>query len=143
MKKIYFLFLFSLLFYGKINAQNYFPKGATWYFHIPPFSSASFSYTTMESKGDSIFNGDTLTYIEGYVTCGAGWDEFLKQVGQKVYKLNKCDSTFSLLYDFGANVGDTLVIYPGNCDPWADSVIYSVDSIKQININGNVSDLLR
>lgn len=125
------------MFNGKTCAQTYFPKGAIWYYHSPSFTSASFSYTTIESKGDSIFNGDTLTYMEGYVGCGAGIDELVKQVGQKVYKLNKCDSSYSLLYDFGANVGDTIITFPDICFDTHPAKI-KIDSIKPININGNI-----
>ncbi len=135
--------LFSILIILLVSllaqSQNYFPKGAIWHYHLPSFSSASFSFTTIESKGDSIFNGDTLTFLEGFIGCADGIDELVKQVGQKIYRLNKCDSTFSLLYDFGANVGDTIVVEIGYCYMTPkDSMIYIIDSIKPKIINANL-----
>lgn len=135
MNKLLFIFLLTFLFGHSLSAQSYFPQGATWTFHAPDALSASFSFTTIESMGDSIFNGDTLTYLQGYVVCSEGNNEFVKQVGEKIYKLNKCDSTFSLLYDFGVNVGDTLV-YSDVCQ-FSDSLQLRVDSIIPISINGN------
>lgn len=136
MKKLLSIFLIVLLGQS-LKAQTYFPKGATWTYHLPSFSSASFSYTTIESKGDSIFNGDTLTYLEGYVNCSVGTNEFVKQIGNKIYKLNKCDSTFSLLYDFGASVGDTIKIDADVCQ-FNDTLELRVDSIIPLNVNGNI-----
>lgn len=128
-----------ILFSHHMSAQSYFPQGASWIYHAPSFSSAAFSYTTIESKGDSIFNGDTLMYLEGYVLCGVGINELLKRVGDRIYKLNKCDSTFSLLYDFGANVGDTLEIHADVCG-FNDTIHLVIDSIVPFNLNGHVLD---
>ncbi len=140
MKKLYILLLFPLILGANLSAQDYFPEGATWYYDVPPGSFPfQYTYTFMECKGDSIFNNDTLTFIEGTVSCSTGWDALIKQNGQKIYQLNLCDSSLNLLYDFGASVGDTLVIDPDPCDTWSiDSIILVVDSIKPININGNI-----
>lgn len=135
--KTFLTLLIIFLIGHSLSAQTYFPKGASWTYHAPSFSSASFSYTTIESKGDSIFNGDTLIYLQGYINCSVGINEFIKQIGDRIYKLNKCDSTFSLLYDFGSNVGDTITIAPNVCQ-FNDSFQLRVDSIIPININGNV-----
>jgi hypothetical protein len=132
------LSIFLIVLFGQcLKAQTYFPKGATWTYHLPSLSSASFSYTTIESKGDSIFNGDTLTYLEGYINCSVGTNEFVKQIGNKIYKLNKCDSTYSLLYDFGATVGDTIIINTDVCQ-FNDTLELRIDSIIPINVNSNI-----
>ncbi|MDG1476789.1 MAG: T9SS type A sorting domain-containing protein [Vicingaceae bacterium] len=130
--------LLSLLLLSSflVKSQIYFPSGAIWHYGLPSFNSASFSYTTIESKGDSIFNGDTLTYLEGSVACSVGNNELVKQQGQKVYKLNECDSTFSLLYDFGALQGDTIIIQTDPCSNQNDTVFLFIDSTSTISING-------
>ncbi len=129
MKKHYFLSLLPFLFLFQLGAQNYFPKGATWYFDIPPFVTQQYSYSFLESNGDTIINGDTLIQInQNYL---------LKQVGSKIFKFNACNSNYSLLYDFGVNNGDTLIIFPDLCNS-SDSVILKVDSINTITINSNV-----
>ena len=137
MKKILSFFLITLLFSQCLKAQTYFPDGASWTYHAPSFSSASFSFTTIKSKGDSLFNNETLTYLEGSVNCSVGTNEFVKQIGDKIYKLNKCDSTFSLLYDFGATTGDILMI-PADVCQYNDTLQLRIDSIISININGSI-----
>lgn len=136
MKKLLLLSFLSWCFISNSIAQQYFPKGAKWYYNLPDFSSPSFEYTTIESMGDSIFNNDTLTFLKGGVNCSAGSNVLIKQSGKKIYRLNSCDSTYSLLYDFGANAGDTLTIFPDICYI-SDSVVIKIDSISTININGN------
>lgn len=139
--KTYILFAF-LVINLSLNGQNYFPEGTTWHYHAPDFNSGSFSYNKLESKGDSIFNGDTLTYIEGYINCAEGFNDLIKTENKKIYRLDTCDSNYTLIYDFGMNVGDTLRYYTYHCLPQMpfDSMIYVVDSIKPININGNILD---
>ena len=135
--KLYIFFVFLVASFS-LSGQNYFPKGAIWHYSNTIYTfPVNYTYTTIESKGDSIFNNDTLTYVEGYVSCGAGYNELVKQVGQKVYKLNLCDSSFSLLYDFSASVGDTLTFFPNLCFN-SDSAKIVIDSIKPININGYI-----
>ena len=137
MRKTILLSLFLSFIITGIKAQSYFPEGAIWYYNVPAWTfPPNVTYTTIESKGDSIFNNDTLTYIEGQVSCGAGFNELIKQINKKVYKLNPCDSSYSLLYDFNANVGDTLVIYPEFCYNNSDSITIKIDSISSILING-------
>jgi hypothetical protein len=130
MKKIIILFLFFSFISTGIKAQTYFPEGAKWYYHNGDWQSPAFSYKILECLGDSIFNGDTLTNIS---------NDLFKQINKKIYKLNFCDSTYSLLYDFGANVNDTMVIYPDICYN-SDSIVIKIDSINTININGNLLD---
>ncbi|MBL1143922.1 MAG: T9SS type A sorting domain-containing protein [Bacteroidetes bacterium] len=140
MKKLVLIVILTIAYLPQqVNAQTYFPEGATWTYHEPSFMSNSFSYTTIEAMGDSIFNGDTLSYLKGTVTCSVGKNELLKQIGDQVYKLNKCDSSYTLLYDFGASVGDTLTIYTDVCQ-FNDTIYLHVDSIVSSNINGRVLD---
>ncbi|MDP4953329.1 MAG: T9SS type A sorting domain-containing protein [Flavobacteriales bacterium] len=124
-----------------LNAQSYFPEGATWtYLQGAGGTSSVTTLTKIESRGDSIFNGETLTYLEGSVACAVGFNEFVKQIDQEIYKLNKCDSTFSLLYDFGAAVGDTIVIPVDPCEYENQNISLRVDSIVPFDVNGALLD---
>lgn len=129
------LTLLSVLINSELKAQNYFAKNTTWVYDKPSYNIFQSSYTTLTSLGDSIFNGDTLTYIHGVVNCTVGENSLLKQVDKKVYRLNTCDSTYSLLYDFGAEIGDTLFFESDHCE-FEDTILVVVDTIFQTNING-------
>lgn len=136
------LAILVLACFHKIKAQNYFTENTEWVYHAPTYNPDIVSYTILKSLGDSIFNGDTLTYIEGRVNCAIGENSLIKQINKKVFRLNTCDSTFSLLYDFGAEQGDTLYIPADNCEPF-DTIVLLVDSVFQTNINGNNKKSLR
>lgn len=130
---IIFLSLIGIVF--NAHAQN-FTVGTTWNYNTQQWTTpVQETATIFENMGDTIFNGETLQYISGSGSCWAKEDILIKSIGDKVYILNDCDSTFSLLYDFGAQVGDQFVIYDGTCNFPNDNIEIKIDSIDVITIN--------
>lgn len=133
------LFIYILIGLTSQAFSQHFPTGTKWNFN--EMSSNGLEYYDgpkyFENMGDTIFNGETLQYISGNGTCWATEDILIKAAGDKIYVLNDCDSTFSLLYDFGAIVGDKFKIYEGTCWHPDDYIEIEIDSIETITINSS------
>jgi len=117
MKKLEVCFVgIALLFIGQLNAQNWCPPGAEWYFSYAEVSTGQVGYLHVEYLGDTIVNGTTYqildrfldaydyqsqTYYNGYLnpiytTVSGG-------LVQMTYNLVDLDT----IYDFDAVPGDS------------------------------------
>ena len=144
MKKYLLIFILSLPFFAL--AQNWAPKGATWYYDYTNWMTEG--YIKVEYIGDTTINSISCSKLNkigyygsynfnntfGPVHAFKLGVEYTYADSNKVYifKHNK----FYTLYDFSANVGDTWTVpetvHYENCDTVG---IIKVDSIGTITIN--------
>ena len=137
-------FAFSNLDYEKeirqdIQKNEWAPIGAEWHYDYElelPFKNHG--YTLYKVLKDTIINSQTARLIykqDVYFNGGIAKKDTLYtyEEDSKVYFL--INDKFSLAYDFGAQVGDTIRIDPDffNCDSISPIV---VDSIKSMVVNG-------
>lgn len=137
------LFTFFLLFFSPylhINAQDFAPIGAKWYYSMAcwesPYDCGYYSFevlrdTTLLGKSAKIisYSENGLLKIDG--------QQILYADSDKVYYWMNND--FHLLYDFNAQAGDTLTLKMGPSFFTGDTVGYYkmiVDSIGFTNISG-------
>lgn len=125
------ILLFSLTFFVK---AQFVPVGTVWHFEIrqtnPPFKVSYYTNTALQ---DTVIENDTFTLISP--------NYLLKQEGSTIYYYVKGRKL--ILFDTGANIGDTLTIdayYPtfNNGDTVVSTRVV-IDTIYKIN--GNQLDL--
>ncbi|HNW99633.1 MAG TPA: T9SS type A sorting domain-containing protein [Bacteroidales bacterium] len=119
--KFKIIFFAAFLFCNNMNAQEWAPVGAKWYydFNITP----SIGYVKIEYIKDTIINSNTCKVLKKirfsydypgvYNTVSLG-NEYIFQNGSKVY--NYKYGQFYLLYDFFANTNDIWTIAATNRD---------------------------
>jgi hypothetical protein len=136
MKKIAFIIILALPF--AVFAQEFAPIGAIWHntqgsFIIPDM----ITYKTIESVSDTIINGKQcklLIEVERlYSDTVHTFIHYMYSENDSVFFFK--DNEFHLLYDFGADQGDTLVLdyfltYEGT------PLLMIIDSTRTIDING-------
>ena len=62
---------------------------------------------------------------------------YLWEIGRTVYYQKEGESSWELLYDFFAEVGDTVRVYTGAIESWLeDNITYVVDSIDTVDVLG-------
>lgn len=145
------IYLFIFLFIGNVNAQDetiFAPIGATWiYSTTKPNELLTFS-----SVGDTIINGYNARKIECYITQNENFikidslTKYVSTIGSKVYYW--VSNKFVLLYDFEANLGDTIhseverfPIEMGCNSDFSNGVIefsYTIDDIDSITYDNIV-----
>ncbi|MCF8309656.1 MAG: T9SS type A sorting domain-containing protein [Bacteroidales bacterium] len=120
-------------------AQTWPPNEAEWYYKVssmggvyPPYVS----YQNIAVEGDTVINSQNCKIItrqnEQALCDNMGrTTEYIYEENSKVYWYNTETETFTLLYDFTAEQGDTWSISVDNC-----SFDVFVDSINYISING-------
>ena len=132
MKRIVLFFaFFSLLSITKAQ-NNFAPIGATWiyefsyeYFYIGPIRN-------IKSIGDTIIQGKQCRIMTFSSSgCNPSYRYMYSDSG-KVYYYQSLNNTFALLFDINKNPGEHFSEAVGG-----DSVVYKVDSISFININGH------
>lgn len=133
-----FLILF-LLFSKVALAQSYMPfqfGNTRWMFNIEKmYSTKSYCYFSKDTAG-YYYNGKKywrIEYIEAptYTPTNWGFYIFDDTAQRKVFTIDTSTHQENLLYDFSANIGDTIFsVYNGPHDG-LDTVI--IDSIKTIN----------
>ena len=102
--------------------------GDEWYYEITN-SNGTISYQHLVHENDSTINDDKVKVI---VKTNTLYDlrvdetthEYIYEENNKVYWWNKTQHEFTVLYDFGANVGDEWTITAGN-----NSVTVHVDEV--------------
>ena len=102
--------------------------GDEWYYEITN-SNGTISYQHLVHENDSTINDDKVKVI---VKTNTLYDlrtdqtthEYIYEANNKVYWWNKTLQEFTVLYDFGANVGDEWTITAGN-----NSVTVHVDDV--------------
>ncbi len=115
-KQIILILLLNLLNIFVCFSQNeWAPIGAKWYYNGVKGSPHDHSYVLGESIGDTIIQGKickVLSYLNYYngEFSSFGKPEFIYSDSDRVYHFDKFYQSFYTLYDFSANIGDTLVI---------------------------------
>ena len=122
MKNTVLFFLFSL-FFNLLHAQNVFPTYQTNPQWEMTFSGEyNFEPFTIELKEDTLICGKLWTPVENTntdLTFIAGRRGYIREEGQKVFvrKTADCDEEIRLMFDFSAEVGDTLIVGWGGFTP--------------------------
>lgn len=134
---LFLAFAFSL----NISAQSWAPDGATWHYTLNWLSATDYGYNSYTVQGDSTINGITCSRLLRHTySCNYRPEkEFMYMDSNKVYYWNALNNDFTLLYDFGAQVGDSYempVVETWFPSPPYDTFTVTVDSIYMLNING-------
>lgn len=111
MKRIVLPLLFISLLSQSL-AQNWAPVGARWHYSLHFFGGLD-TYKTITSTGDTIIQGKSCRIMveQGlfYDTSGI-FKRYMYQSNDSVFYYNGQASHFSLLYDFGAQTGDSIFL---------------------------------
>ncbi len=126
-------FLIGLSSTSVLQAQNWFPTGASWYYNQIVGDQGE-AYSFFEVIGDTIIQGKACKEINGGCSCGIpGVGSFIYEEEDKVFAYNNEADTFRLLYDFNLLPGDTL-IFKG--DPLgAGDGLFLIDSITFFQVD--------
>jgi hypothetical protein len=126
--------LLILLFLGiQLNfAQNFAPVGAIWHYTQSTINPQLTSYKTIESVSDTTINGiqcRKLKETEHYLSATGTEYHYMYSKNDSVFFFK--DNNFHLLYDFGANKGDTIVLnyYRTNTGKPLKMIIDSVGTV--------------
>ena len=105
-----------------------FPRGTEWYYEIKHLNGAV-TYQHLEYAADTAINSKRVKIITETNTMydKTEWTdyEYIYEDGDRIYWWNKETEAFTLLYDFGADVGDTWIINGG----WYYIVVH-VDAVQ-------------
>lgn len=134
-KSIFILLIIS--FSIKLSAQNWAPTGAIWYYSMATINPAQHSVKTFSSAADTMINGISCKKIietGPYTNPNSSKNHYMFSRNDSIFFY--ADGTFNLLYDFGAQPGDTIVLpYFHIHDNSPLKMI--IDSVRTININGH------
>ena len=115
------------------SPNEFFPLGTEWYYEIK-YLNGDVTYQHLEYAADTAINSrrtkilvETNTmYDKNGVT-----HEYIYEDGNRIYWWNKDLQEFTLLYDFGAGVGDEWVINVG-----MGEITVHVDDVQNVSYNG-------
>ena len=132
MKKLILLLLAFVSAYSA--AQDFAPIGAVWYYNQGTVNLNYQTYKTFESVKDTVINGQACSKII----------ESIENEEQNIqYMFSRNDSvfffeniSFHLLYDFGAEKGDTIVLDHFFANVEGGKLLMIIDSTSTIEING-------
>lgn len=110
MKKctLFFMLIFPIM---PLFSQNFAPSGAIWHYTQWTINPNVVSYKTIESVADTVINGISckkLMEVERYFDTTQLRVHFMYSHLDRVYFF--AQNEFHLLYDFGADAGDTVVL---------------------------------
>lgn len=145
MKKVIVFISIGFLF-SKILFSQWAPNGATWHYNFSSFAVEGFY--KISCIGDTLINNTNCKIMEkkmywwsplyGFDTLSFEHDyTYADQNKVYIFRYN----TFYTLYDFSANIGDTIVIAGTNkySSSGCDSIgAIRIDSIGTMNINGEL-----
>ncbi len=141
--KTIFTLIFCLFSWMTASAQEWAPAGAIWHYTEYYFGPTLITegFMTIESTGDTMVAGHLCRkLVKGsYPGCmDRPAVEFTYSQDDKVYFYDAPFNTFQVLYDFGANAGDSWTILVKDMFPPddVDTLIVMVDSATLITING-------
>lgn len=126
------LFAILLVFSTTItNAQVFAPIGATWHYSYQTINPNVISFKKIESVSDTTINGILCKKLKEN-TSNQAYYVYSKNDSVFVYKEN----SFNLLYDFGANSGETITL--GNYYKTNNGLPLkmTIDSVKTILVSG-------
>ena len=103
------------------------PLGAEWYFHVlsqGPITSPPFYYIRYAVTGLAEVQGHICSVIDGYY--------YVYEENNVVYWYNQVHDSFSVLYDFKAEAGDSWY-----CDVEGFTCLVTVESVDSVTWNGH------
>jgi len=117
------------------NAQDFAPIGATWHYSYFPFIPTAYTYLKIESIADSIINGIQCKKLKSTVADNFSLTNYYFMYSKNDSVFFYKDNAFHLLYDFGANKGDTIILgYYKTHNELPLKMI--IDSVKTISVLG-------
>jgi len=130
------LFLLILIVASLQNyAQEFAPVGAIWHYTQGTINPDLTSFKTIESTSDTIINGtqcEKMIEVERYLDTTNVIYHYMYSENDIVFFFAEND--FHLLYDFGANTGDTIILdFFSNYDGTPLKMI--IDSVGTIMVN--------
>ncbi len=126
-----FLFIFIVLSAIITNAQDFAPIGATWHYSYQTINPNIISFKKIESVSDTTINGVLCKKFKEN-TSNVSYYLYSKNDSVFVYKEN----TFHLLYDFGANAGETITLGSYYKTYNGLPLKMTIDSVKTILVSG-------
>jgi len=143
-RKITLSLLLFFIAFQAIEAQNWCPPGATWYFaeYYPHFSSDTAAPTFLAGYDRASYVKDTVinnqackvitdtAYYENFTQVQPNWSIYTFESGDTVYLFN--NNRFLPYFYFGCHTGDTLLV------PYGDTAVATyVDSSGITVLNGD------
>lgn len=95
----------------QVSAQEFAPLGAIWHYTQGTINPYVTSYKTLESVADTAINGvacKKIVEIERYIDTIQVTFQYMYSENDSVFFFK--DGGFHLLYDFGAEAGDTIIL---------------------------------
>jgi hypothetical protein len=135
--------LFFLIISPVLNAQEWAPVGARWYYSARTGGwQGNLTYTTIDVIGQDSINGKWIKELEGKCQC-AEEPKYLYEQNDSIFiSLANAPDTFFLFYDFTAEPGDTISIYnvveSGYSEMLVDSLSFTVwegDTLRVQHLN--------
>lgn len=136
-KRLLFLFILcGMAFtFQNVNAQDWAPVGAKWYFTKYFSDQSGVSYSVVESLKDTTVLGINCRKVQGNTSDCTWHTTYTYKSNDSVYFYHPDLNKFCFLYDFGASPGDTWEIL-NITGSTPDTIILLVDSISQIQVSG-------
>ncbi|RFC53112.1 T9SS type A sorting domain-containing protein [Brumimicrobium aurantiacum] len=131
-----FALLMSMLISLGLNAQNWAPVGAEWYYSEIPVQQEGVTFSKIEVEKDTIVNGQQCSKIIGNFQCPWSGPQFTYESNDTIYFYNSEVDTFQFLFDIGASPGDTWEINYIPTSISTDTAKFIVDSVGQTNTAG-------
>jgi hypothetical protein len=138
------LLVFAFFLLNKIQAQTVFcPLGAEWHylFNFLGFLPGNSINENIKYTGDTLEGSDNvkiLTHTRFFLQCSPVVNKTLiKQKGDTVFfKNSRTLNGWQILYNFAALPGQSWTTSVLQNDSSVSTFTYSVDSVKQISVNG-------
>jgi len=130
--KMRFLTVLLVLSTALINAHNFAPIGATWHYSYQTYNPNLISFTKIESVSDTTINGILCKKLKESTSNQVHY-VYSKNDSVFVYKEN----SFNLLYDFGANTGETITLGSYYKTNNGLPLRMTIDSVKTILVSGH------
>lgn len=140
-----FLTLSALQAFTNAAAQvaDFAPVGAKWYYSERAFAPPPFGVfpRVVEVVSKEMYQGKLCSKLIGIGTTNLPSATvpdplFVYSQNDSVFFYSLLSGSFELLYDFGAEAGESWVIGGLNTPEGFDSVIVFIDSVSQITVNG-------
>lgn len=129
--KTKFMTTFLVLLSITTNAQDFAPIGATWHYSYRTINPNLISFEKIESVLDTTINGILCKRLNSNTSNEANY-VYSKNDSVFVYKEN----SFNLLYDFGADTGETITLGSYYKTNNGLPLKMTIDSVKTILVSG-------
>jgi hypothetical protein len=120
------------------------PTGTIWYYHQSALFGENGDYIKIQIEKDTVLAGRICKKFIGGFGCAAlpARGEFVYYENKKAYRYDFTRNQFWLLYDWGANRGDTVTIYVPR-PTVVDSFKIRIDSISTWQPNGETLRIMQ